>query len=250
MSIHRKSKHEINLMKQAGNIVALVHAAMKDAVKEGVTTKELDELAYKIIKANKADPTFLGYNGFPATICTSVNEQVVHGIPSNEVVLKNGDIISIDVGATFKGFVGDSAWTYPVGEISEEKKLLLKATEEALFAGLEHMKSNDKLENAAGAIEDVAKKYNLGIVRQYGGHGVGRVMHEDPFVFNYRTNNPLVLMHGMTIAIEPMLNLGGDDVIVLNDNWTVVTKDKKASGHFEHTVHVTDEGPEILTKLL
>ena len=250
MSIHRKSKFEVNLMKQAGNIVALVHAAMKDAVKEGVTTKELDEIAYKIIKSNKADPTFLGYHGFPGTICASINEQVVHGIPSNDVVLKNGDIISIDIGATYKGFVGDSAWTYAVGEISEEKKMLLKATEESLFAGLEHMKSNDRLENVAGAIEDVAKKYNLGIVRQYGGHGVGREMHEDPFVFNYRTNNKLILQKGMTIAIEPMLNLGCDDVIVLDDEWTVVTKDKKASAHFEHTVHVTDDGPEILTKLL
>ncbi len=250
MSIHRKSKFEVNLMKQAGNIVALVHCAMKDAVKEGVTTKELDELAYKIIKNNKADPTFLGYNGFPATICTSVNEQVVHGIPSNDVVLKNGDIISIDIGATYKGFVGDSAWTYPVGEISDEKKMLLKATEESLFAGLEYMKTNERLESVAGAIEDVAKKYNLGIVRQYGGHGVGRQMHEDPFVFNYRTNNKLILQHGMTIAIEPMLNLGCDDVIVLEDEWTVVTQDKKPSAHFEHTVHVTDEGAEILTKLL
>ena len=250
MSIHRKSKFEVNLMKQAGNIVALVHAAMKEAVKEGVTTKELDEIAYKIIKSNKADPTFLGYHGFPGTICASINEQVVHGIPSNDVVLKNGDIISIDIGATYKGFVGDSAWTYAVGEISEEKKILLKATEESLFAGLEHMKSNDRLENVAGAIEDVAKKYNLGIVRQYGGHGVGREMHEDPFVFNYRTNNQLILQKGMTIAIEPMLNLGCDDVIVLDDEWTVVTKDKKASAHFEHTVHVTDDGPEILTKLL
>ncbi len=250
MSIHRKSKFEVNLMKQAGNIVALVHAAMKEAVKEGVTTKELDEIAYKIIKSNKADPTFLGYHGFPGTICASINEQVVHGIPSNDVVLKNGDIISIDIGATYKGFVGDSAWTYAVGEISEEKEMLLKATEESLFAGLEHMKSNDRLENVAGAIEDVAKKYNLGIVRQYGGHGVGREMHEDPFVFNYRTNNKLILQKGMTIAIEPMLNLGCDDVIVLDDEWTVVTKDKKASAHFEHTVHVTDDGPEILTKLL
>lgn len=250
MAIHRKSKFEVNLMKQAGNIVALVHAAMKEAVKEGVTTKELDEIAFKIIKSNKADPTFLGYYGYPATICTSVNEQVVHGIPSNDVILKNGDIISIDIGATLKGFVGDSAWTYPVGEISEEKQMLLKATEESLFAGLEFMKSKEKLENVAGAIEDVAKKYNLGIVRQYGGHGVGRQMHEDPFVFNYRTNNKLILEKGMTIAIEPMLNLGCDDVEVLGDEWTVVTKDKKASAHFEHTVHVTDDGPEILTKLL
>ncbi len=250
MGIHRKSKFEINIMKQAGNIVALVHAAMKDAVKEGVTTKELDELAHKIIKENHADPTFLGYNGFPATICTSVNEQVVHGIPSNDVILKAGDIISIDVGATFKGFVGDSAWTYPVGEISDEKKMLLKATEESLFAGLEHMRSHDRLENVAGAIEDVAKKYKLGIVRQYGGHGVGRVMHEDPFVFNYRTNNPLVLEKAMTIAIEPMLNLGCDEVDVLSDEWTVVTRDKMPSAHFEHTVCVTDDGPDILTKLL
>ena len=250
MAIYRKSKFEINLMKQAGNIVALVHAAMKDAVKEGVTTKELDELAFKIIKENKADPTFLGYHGFPGTICASINEQVVHGIPSNDIILKKGDVVSIDVGATYKGFVGDSAWTYAVGEISEDKQMLLKATEESLFAGLEHMKSNDKLENVAGAIEDVAKKYNLGIVRQYGGHGVGRQMHEDPFVFNYRTNNKLILQKGMTIAIEPMLNLGCDDVEVLEDKWTVITKDKKASAHFEHTVHVTDNGPEILTQLL
>ena len=250
MAIYRKSKFEINLMRQAGNIVALVHAAMKDAVKEGVTTKELDELAFKIIKENKADPTFLGYHGFPATICASLNEQVVHGFPSHDTILKNGDIISIDVGATYKGFVGDSAWTYPVGDISEDKQMLLKATEESLFAGLEYMKSNERLENVAGAIEDVAKKYNLGIVRQYGGHGVGRNMHEDPFVFNYRTNSSLVLQKGMTIAIEPMLNLGCDDVEVLEDKWTVVTKDKKASAHFEHTVHVTDNGPEILTKLL
>ncbi|MBQ9245796.1 type I methionyl aminopeptidase [bacterium] len=250
MAIHRKSKHEIGIMKQAGNIVALVHAAMRDAVKEGVSTLELNDLAYKIIKDNKADPTFLGYHGYPFSICASVNEQVVHGFSSKDVILKNGDIISIDVGATYKGFVGDSAWTYPVGDISEEKKMLLKATEEALFSGLEHMRHNDKLENVAGNIEDVAKKYNLGIVRQYGGHGVGREMHEDPFVFNYRTNNPLILQKGMVIAIEPMLNLGCDDVEVLDDGWTVVTKDKKASAHFEHTVHVTEDGPEIMTKLL
>ena len=250
MAIYRKSKFEINLMKQAGNIVALVHAAMKDAVKEGVTTKELDELAFKIIKENKADPTFLGYHGFPATICASLNEQVVHGFPSHDTILKNGDIISIDVGATFKGFVGDSAWTYPVGEISEEKQMLLKATEESLFAGLEYMKSNEKRESVAGAIEDVAKKYNLGIVRQYGGHGVGKQMHEDPFVFNYRTNSKIILMKGMTIAIEPMLNLGCDDVEVLEDKWTVVTKDKKPSAHFEHTVVASEDGPLIMTELL
>ena len=248
--VQKKSREEIKLMKIAGSIVAKVHSAMKEAVKPGVSTLELDKIAYEIIKENKATPTFLGYHGFPASICASVNEEVVHGIPSKDRILKEGDVISIDVGATYHGMVGDGAWTYPVGEISEDKKMLLKATEEALFAGLEHMKSNDRLENVAGAIEDTANKYNLGIVRQYGGHGVGRNMHEDPFVFNYRTNNHLILEKGMTIAIEPMLNLGGDDVYVLDDEWTVVTKDHKASAHFEHTVHVTDNGPEILTKLL
>lgn len=248
--IKKKSREEIKLMRQAGNIVALVHSEMKKAVAPGISTFELDEIAHRVIRENKAIPTFLGYNGFPATICTSINEQVVHGIPSKDVILKEGDIISIDVGATFHGLVGDSAWTYPVGEISEEKKMLLETTEKSLFAGLSRMMDGNLLEEVAGAIEDVAVEKNLGIVRQYGGHGVGHAMHEDPFVFNYRTGNKLILKSGMTIAIEPMLNLGCDDVYVLGDDWTVVTADKKPSAHFEHTVLVTDDGPDILTKLL
>lgn len=250
MAIHKKSREEIRLMKEAGNIVALVHQEMKRIIEPGISTKELDETAHKIIKEHRAVPTFLGYSGFPATICASINGEVVHGIPSEKTILKEGDIISVDVGATFRGLVGDSAWTYPVGKISDECKMLLETTEKSLFAGIEKMRDNALLEDVSGAIEDVAKSQNLGIVRQYGGHGVGRAMHEEPFVFNYRIGNKLVLKKGYTIAIEPMLNLGGDDVYTLEDGWTVVTSDGRPSAHFEHTVLVTDDEPEILTKLL
>lgn len=248
--ITKKSKEDIKRMRQAGHIVALVHQEMKRIIEPGITTKYLDDVAMAIIKKNKAIPTFLGYCGFPASICASVNEQVVHGIPSDDVVLKEGDIIAVDVGATYGGLVGDSAWSYAVGEISDEKKRLLKATEESLFAGIAQMMHGNTLDMVGGAIEDVASREKLGIVRQYGGHGVGRAMHEDPFVFNYKTGNNTVLKQGMTIAIEPMLNLGCDDVEVLSDKWTVQTVDNQASAHFEHTVLVTDEEPILLTTLL
>jgi len=248
--IIRKSKEEIKRIRHAGHIVALVHQEMKRIIEPGITTKHLDDVTMRIIKENKAIPTFLGYNGFPASICASVNEQVVHGFPLEDVILKEGDIISVDVGATYGGMVGDGAWTYAVGEISDEKKRLLKATEESLFAGIAQMLHGNTLDMVGGAIEDVANREKLGIVRQYGGHGVGRVMHEDPFVFNYRTGNNIVLKSGMTIAIEPMLNLGCDEVELLSDNWTVQTLDKKPSAHFEHSILVTDEAPVILTTLL
>jgi len=247
--INRKSKEDIKRMRHAGHIVALVHQEMKRIIEPGITTKHLDDVAMDIIKKNRSIPTFLGYHGFPGCICASVNEQVVHGFPLENVVLQEGDIISVDVGATYGGFVGDSAWTYAVGEISKEKQRLLRITEEALFAGISQMHHGNILDDVSGAIEDVANKAKLGIVRQYGGHGVGRVMHEDPFVFNYRTGNKTVLKSGMTIAIEPMLNLGVDDVEVLSDKWTVQTTDKKASAHFEHTIAITDGEPLILTKL-
>ena len=249
MAVNKKSREEIKLMKEAGNIVALVHQEMKRIIEPGLSTKYLDEVAHRIIKENKAIPTFLGYHGFPGIICASINGEVVHGIPNENTVLKEGDIISVDVGATYRGLVGDSAWTYPVGNISDECKMLLETTEKSLFAGIAKMKDGALLEEVSGAIEDVADEKRLGIVRQYGGHGVGRQMHEEPFVFNYRVGNKFVLKKGMTIAIEPMLNLGVDDVYTLEDGWTVVTKDGKPSAHFEHTVHVTDGEPEILTKL-
>ncbi len=247
--IIRKSKEEIKRIKHAGHIVALVHQEMKKIISPGITTKYLDDVATKIIKTNKAIPTFLGYHGFPASICASLNEQVVHGFPLESVILKEGDIISVDVGATYGGLVGDSAWTYPVGNISDEKKRLLKVTEESLFAGIAQMKEGNTLDMIGGAIEDIANREKLGIVRQYGGHGVGHSMHEDPFVFNYRTGNKTVLKSGMTIAIEPMLNLGSDDVEVLEDKWTVQTVDKMPSAHFEHSILVTEDEPFILTTL-
>lgn len=249
MAVTKKSRDEIKLMRYAGNVVALVHQAMKNEVKPGVSTKYLDEVAAKIIKEHKCIPSFLGYGGFPGVICASVNENVVHGIPSENEILKEGDIISIDVGATYRGLVGDGAWTYAVGEISDEKKMLLETTEKALFAGIDKMRNDALLEEVSAAVEDVAIEKKLGIVRQYGGHGVGHQMHEEPFVFNYRVGNKFVLKTGMTIAIEPMLNLGSDDVFVQEDKWAVTTKDKMPSAHFEHTVHVTDGEPDILTIL-
>lgn len=248
--IHRKSKDEIKKMRQAGHIVALVHKKMKEVIEPGISTKELDSIAYNIIKENRAIPTFLGYQGFPGTICASINEQVVHGIPNENVTVKEGDIISIDVGATYAGLVGDSAWTYPVGKISAELQRLLTVTEESLFAGIEQMKTGNVLDDVSSAIERVANREKYGIVRQYGGHGVGRNMHEDPFLFNYSVGDKTILKQGYAIAIEPMLNLGCDDVVVADDDWTVITKDKKPSAHFEHTVMVTEDEPLIMTQLL
>lgn len=248
--ITRKSRDEIKKMRHAGHIVALVHKKMREVIEPGISTKELDSIAMQIIKENKAIPTFLGYHGFPGCICASINEQVVHGIPSENVILKEGDIIAVDVGATYGGMVGDSAWSYPVGKISPECEHLLKVTEESLMAGIAKMRAGNVLDDISGAIEDVAKRENMGIVRQYGGHGVGRAMHEDPFLFNYRVGDKTQIKSGMVIAIEPMLNLGCDDVKVLDDEWTVVTKDGKPSAHFEHTVLATDGEPVLLTTLM
>jgi len=248
--INRKSRDEIKRMRHAGHIVALVHQEMKKVVEPGISTLELDAIATRIIRENKAIPTFLGYNGFPNSICSSINEKVVHGIPSDKEILHEGDIIAIDVGATYGGMVGDSAWSYAVGKISEDKKRLMKATEEALMAGISKMRAGNVLDDISGAIEDVAKREGMGIVRQYGGHGVGHAMHEDPFLFNYRVGDKTLLKSGMVIAIEPMLNLGGDEVFVEDDNWGVVTKDKKPSAHFEHTVLCTDDEPVMLTTLM
>lgn len=248
--INKKSREEIKLMRMAGNIVALVHQEMARVIEPGISTLELDKIAYDIIKKNKAIPTFLGYCGYPNSICASINEEVVHGIPSENRILKEGDIISIDVGATFRGLVGDGAWTYPVGKVSDECLHLMEVTKNALYAGIKQMIPDNKLENVSGAIEDVALEGKVGIVRQYGGHGVGREMHEDPFLFNYRTNSNVIIKKNCAIAIEPMLNLGCDEVHELSDGWTVVTNDKKPSAHFEHTVVASEDGPLIMTELL
>lgn len=263
--INRKSREEIKLMRHAGGVVALVHKAIKEAIEPGVSTYDLDMIASKVIHENKCTPTFLGYNGFPGCICASINEEVVHGIPSKGRILKEGDIISVDVGATYRGMVGDSAWTYPVGKISKEYEDLLKITELALFNGISQMRPDNVLDDISGAVEDTAlgiasnipdelkdggRGRRYGIVRQYGGHGVGRNMHEDPFLFNYRVNNKTKIKAGYVIAIEPMINLGVDEVVVSKaDNWCVSTADNKASAHFEHTVLASEDGPVPLTVL-
>lgn len=242
-----KSNREIELMKVAGNIVYQTHQYLKPFLKEGITTKELDRLAEDFIRSKDATPSFKGYGGFPGSICTSINNQVVHGIPGNRK-LKNGDIISLDIGACYKGFHGDSAWTYPVGEISDEKKYLLEHTEKSLFIGLEQVKPGNRIGDIGAAIEEYAVSHNLGVVKELVGHGVGTSVHEDPEVPNYgkRGTGPL-LKEGMVIAIEPMLNLGTADIYMLDDDWTIETDDGEPSAHFEHTVAVTKDGYIILT---
>lgn len=248
--IHKKSRDEIKRMRHAGHIVALVHKKMREVVEPGISTKELDNIAMQVIKSERAIPTFLGYHGFPGCICTSINEQVVHGIPNEKVTVKEGDIISIDVGATYAGMVGDSAWTYPVGKVSDEVQRLLRTTEEALFAGITQMRAGNVLDDISSAIEAVAVREKMGIVRQYGGHGVGHEMHEDPFLFNYKVGDKTLIKSGYAIAIEPMLNLGCDEVVVADDEWTVSTNDNMPSAHFEHTVLATDDEPLIMTQLM
>ena len=248
--INKKSRDEIKRMRHAGHIVALVHQKMKEVVEPGISTKELDNIAMKIIKENRAIPTFLGFNVFPACICTSINEQVVHGIPSEDVILKEGVIIAIDVGATYGGLVGDSAWSYRVGKVTDDVDKLMKVTEESLYAGIAQMRPGNVLDDISKAIEAVAVREGYGIVRQYGGHGVGHEMHEDPFLFNYSVGDNTLIKANTAIAIEPMLNLGCDDVVVADDQWTVSTKDGKPSAHFEHTVIATDDGPLITTQLM
>jgi len=244
-----KSNREIELMKEAGRIVALTHRLLKEALKPGISTYELDVLAEKIIRENNATPSFKGYNGFKGTICASINNVVIHGIPSKKHILKNGDIISIDIGACYKGYHADSAWTYPVGEISEERKRLLKVTEEALFAGLAHAKPANRLSDISHAIEKYVLEHGYSVVKDFCGHGVGSKIHEDPMIPNYGPpGQGPILRTGMTLAIEPMVNVGRPDVVILSDGWTTVTRDGSDSAHFEHTIVITESGYTILTK--
>lgn len=242
-----KSDREIELLKVAGNIVYRTHQYLKPFIKEGITTKELDRLAEDFIRKQNATPSFKGYDGFPGSICTSINNQVVHGIPG-KTKLKNGDIISIDIGACFKGYHGDSAWTYAVGEISDDKKYLMEHTEKALFEGLKQIKPGNRIGDIGHAIETYAKQHHLGVVEELVGHGVGTSVHEDPEVPNYGLpHTGPKLRKGMVIAVEPMLNLGSKEIYVLDDEWTIETADGSPSAHFEHTVVVTEDGYQILT---
>lgn len=242
-----KSDREIELLREAGKVVYQTHQYLKPFLKEGITTKELDKLAEDFIRSKGCTPSFKGYDGFPGSICTSINNQVVHGIPGNRK-LKNGDIISVDIGACYKGYHGDSAWTHPVGEIDEDKKFLLEHTEKALYEGIKQVKPGNRIGDIGSAIEEYAEAHNLGVVKELVGHGVGTSVHEDPEVPNYgKKGTGIVLKEGMVIAIEPMLNLGTADIYILDDDWTIETDDGLPSAHFEHTVAVTKDGCIILT---
>lgn len=243
-----KTEREIELLRIAGEITGSTHLYLIPFIQPGVTTAELDKLAFDYIVGRGATPSFKGYDGYPGSICTSVNDEVVHGIPSNRK-LKNGDIISIDIGACYKGYHGDSAWTYPVGKIDDSKKKLLQYTEEALFAGLDVIKEGARIGDIGYAVSEVANKHHLGVVKELVGHGVGSCVHESPDVPNYgKKNTGPILKEGMVIAVEPMLNLGSAHIFLEDDDWTIVTADGKPSAHFEHTVLVTKDGYQILTK--
>ena len=247
---------DIELIKKAGQIAGSVLEYIGSLVKPGISTWELDQEAQKSIIDAGAIPTFKGYRGFPACICTSVNEEVVHGIPNKKKILKEGDIISIDIGATIRvikdgkpfDFIGDTALTLPVGKITPVLEKLLLDTQKSLYASLAVCKGGATLDDIGGAIEDIGLAGTYGIVRDYGGHGIGPSYHEEPFIFNYRTGSKVKLKSGMVIAIEPMFNQGSDRVKTKTDGWTVVTQDYKSSAHFEHSLLVTDNGVEVLTK--
>ena len=242
-----KSKREIELLKIAGNIVYKTHKYLQPYIKEGIKTIELDKLAEDFIRSNDATPSFKGYEGFPYTLCISVNSEVVHGFPS-DYVLKNGDIVSVDIGACYKGYHGDSAWTYTVGEVDDEKKFLLEHTEKSLFIGLEQIKPGNRVGDIGHAIQKYVESYGLGVVRELCGHGVGTSVHEDPEVPNFGIpNTGARLKEGMVIAVEPMITLGSPRIYVHDNDWTIDTKDGRPSAHFEHTVVVTADGYEILT---
>jgi methionyl aminopeptidase len=246
MIIH-KSQQEIDAMARAGRVVADTLAVLGEAIRPGVTTKELDEAAEEHIRSQGGVPTFKGYHGFPASICTSPNSMVVHGIPG-PFTLKEGDILSVDVGVTLDGFVADSAYTFPVGDIDAETHRLLGVTQAALQAGIDEAQPGKRIGDISAAIQGVVEQNDFSVVRSLVGHGIGRAMHEEPQIPNFgRPGRGPVLAPGMTLAIEPMINAGGPEVVVAPDRWSISTEDGSLSAHFEHTVAVTEEGPRILT---
>ena len=243
-----KSRKELDKMRAVGELVADVRETLREMVRPGVSTYELDQVAEKMMRDAGAIPSFLGYHGYPASICASINQEVVHGIPSKSRVLKEGDIFSVDTAATLDGFVGDTAVTIPVGKVSDEVAQLLRVTEECLYLAVEQCRVGKHVGDIGYAVQAHAEKFGYGIVKGFCGHGIGRKMHEDPQIPNYgKPGTKEKIRVGYVFAIEPMINLGTEETEILTDKWTVVTKDGKPSAHFEHTVAVTEEGPEILT---
>ena len=245
-----KSKKEIEFIREAGKIVAYAHELLREAIKPGISTFELDEIAYRAIVKHNASPSFKGYGGFPASICASKNDVVVHGIPRKDDILMEGDIISIDIGAEYKGYHGDAAKTHPVGKITEDDARLIRETRESFYKGIEQALVGKRLSDISHAIQSHVEAFGFSVVREFVGHGIGRSMHEDPQIPNYGPpDRGPRLESGMVLAIEPMINQGTYKVQVLEDGWTVKTIDGKKSSHYEHTIAITDNGPDILTKL-
>ena len=243
--VHYRSEDEIDLIRESSLLVAKTHAEISNLIKPGVTTLQLDKIAEEFIKDNGGLPAFKGYSGFPNTLCTSLNEQVVHGIPNNKP-LNNGDIISIDCGVVMNGYYGDSAYTYEVGEVSNMIKDLLTRTKESLYKGIEQAVSGNRLGDIGFAIQNYMEKFGYGVVREMVGHGIGKSLHEEPQVPNYgRKGNGIMLKEGLVIAIEPMINLGTKRIKQLSDGWTIITADKKCSAHFEHTIVVRKGKAEV-----
>lgn len=254
-SIPAKTPGELDAMEAAGRIVGIALQEVRKAAAPGVTTADLDAVAEDVIRGHGALPTFKGYQGFPGSICVSVNDVVVHGIPSTDIVLKEGDLVSVDCGATLDGWVGDSAWSFGVGELAEDVDKLNRATRQVLLEGMQAMVPGNRLTDVSHALELATRKaeadfgIELGILDGYGGHGIGREMHEDPYLHNEgRPGRGPLIVAGSVLAIEPMLILGGEtDSVVLDDDWTVVTADNSPAAHWEHTVAATEDGPRILT---
>ena len=248
MAVTVKAEREIRLMREAGAILAKVHEELHDIIRPGISTLEIDRICEKLIRGYGCKPSFLGYEGYPASVCVSVNDEVVHGIPSKKRVLKDGDIVSLDTGVIWKGWQSDAARTWAVGDISPEAQQLIDVTREAFFEGVKNAKAGNHLNDICAAIGDYAGTRGFGIVRELTGHGIGTEMHEDPDIPNFRMNHKVIrLRPGMTLAVEPMITLGRPEVAWLDDGWTVVTEDGSLAAHYENTILITDGEPEILS---
>ena len=248
MSVSIKSEREIKLMKEAGRLLAITHDELSRALKPGMSTWEIDHLGEEIIRSFGCVPNFLHYNGYPASICVSVNDEVVHGIPSKKRIIQEGDIVSLDAGLIYKGYHSDAARTHAIGEVNPEAAKLIQVTRESFFEGIKFAKAGNHLYEISAAVQDYAESFGFGVVRDYVGHGIGRNMHEDPSIPNYRqVGRGPKLQKGMVLAIEPMITAGSYKCRVLKDGWTAVTRDGSNAAHYENTVLITDGEPELLT---
>ena len=248
MAVTIKSAREIELMREAGKILGTAHNEMEDQIKAGMSAFEIDQIAERIIRGYGCEPSFLGYNGFPGSVCISINDEVVHGLPEKDKIVKDGDIVSLDMGVIYHGYQSDAARTIAIGEVSEEAKELMRVTKESFFVGIEKARDGNHLFDISAAIGDYAESFGYGVVRDLVGHGIGQEMHEDPTIPNFRQKRRgMKIREGMTFAIEPMINIGRPEIAQLEDGWTIVTDDGTLSAHYENTILITEKEPEILT---